>query len=138
MSDVSVTAVEVLPGSDTVYAEGVLGATVTAGQTVYLDTSTTSYKLADSNLSAAAAVTAGVAMNGGVTGQVVRVAISGLIDPGFTVLPGMIYIQSGTAGGIAPCADIANGVYTTVLGLGITASSLRINLVRSGVVAAVT
>lgn len=133
MADVTVTANSVQPGTDTQYADGILGATVTAGQTVYLDTAANTFKLADANASAATAVLAGIAMNGGAAGQPVKVAISGSINPGFTVTVAAIYVLSATAGGIAPVADLATGHYSVIVGMGVTASSLKIIGARSGV-----
>jgi hypothetical protein len=135
MADVTVTATNVVKASDTVLLDGILGGTVTAGQTVYLDTSTGTYKLADANASAATAVVAGIAMNGGGSGQTVRVAVGGTLNPGFTVGVGTPYFQSATAGGICPAADLASGMYTTVIGVGLTASSLKLIISNSGVAA---
>lgn len=133
MSDVVVTANEVLPDSGTNIVNGILGATVTAGQTVYLDTSTNTYKLADANASAATATVKGIAMNGGVSAQPVAVAIDGsTLDPGFTVTVGAIYVQSATAGGIAPAADLAQNWRTSIIGVGITASQLQLKIYNSG------
>jgi hypothetical protein len=126
MADETVVAAEVLADSGTLSVDGTLGATVTAGQTVYLDTTTNTYKLADANASALTAVTAGIALNGGVSGQPVKVAIAGTLDPGFTVGVGEVYVQSATAGGIAPRADLTSGWYTVVLGMGITASQMKL------------
>ncbi len=133
MVDVTVTAAEVLPGANTSYVTGTLGATVTAGQCVYLDSTTATYKLADTDASAAAADAIGIAMNGGASGQFVKIATGGLIDPGFTVTLGEIYVVSGTAGGVAPVADLAANDYTHILGVGISASSLKLAQVDSGV-----
>lgn len=133
MADETVTATEVLPATDTQTVDGILGATVTAGQMVYLDSTTSTYKLADADASATTAAAKGIAMNGGATGQPVKVAIGGTLDPGFTVTVGAIYVLSGTAGGIAPVADLAAGDYTFIVGVGITASSLRLILNNSGV-----
>lgn len=135
MADVSVTAAEVLPDTGTQKVEGTLGATVTAGQAVYLDTSTSTWKLADANLSAAAAAVGGIALTGGVTGQAALICTGGTLDPGFTVGVGSIYVLSATAGGIAPVADLAQNMYSTALGIGITAAQLKllIPLGRSGV-----
>lgn len=133
MADVSVTAANVQPASDTLYADGILGATVTAGQTVYYDTSTSTYKLADADASSTTASTAGIAMNGGVSGQPVKVAIGGSINPGFSVGIGAVYIQSATAGGIAPVADLATGSYPVIVGIGTTASNLKLSMFKGGV-----
>lgn len=133
MADVSVTAANVQPGTDTQYLDGTLGATVTAGQTVYLDSVTNTYKLADANASAATAAVKGIAMNGGASGQPVKVAIGGSINPGFTVTVGTTYVQSATAGAICPHADLASGHYPFVLGFGITTSSLKLVMKGAGV-----
>lgn len=133
MAAETVTAAEVLPGSDTQYYDGIAGASVTAGQTVYLDASDSRLKLADADASSTAAATKGIAMHAAGTGQPLKVAIAGHIDPGFTVSVGAIYIQSATAGGISPVTDLGSGMYTTVLGLGITASSMKIVNQQAGV-----
>jgi hypothetical protein len=133
MADVSVTATAVVKGSDTLLSDGILGATVTAGQTVYLDSSTNTYKLADANASSTTATLAGIAMNGGASGQPVKVATAGSINPGFTPTVGTIYVQSGTAGAIAPAADLVSGWYTSIVGVGTAATSLKILNVNSGV-----
>jgi hypothetical protein len=134
MADVTVVATEVLADSGTISTDGILGATVTAGQTVYLDTTTNTFKLADANASAATATVKGIALNGGVSGQPVKVAIGGgTLDPGFTVTVGTVYVQSATAGGIAPVADLASGHYVCVLGVGITASQLSLVVKNAGV-----
>jgi hypothetical protein len=133
MADVSVTAAEVLSDSGTVSTNGILGATVTAGQVVYLDSTVNTWKLADANDSAATAAGRGIALNGGVAGQPVTVCNSGTLDPGFTVTVGAVYVISATPGGIAPVADLTTGWRTTVLAIGITASQLRLHIWASGV-----
>lgn len=133
MADVVVTAAEVLPGSDTTYFDGTAGATVTAGQTCYLDSATNTLKLADANASSATGTVKGIAMHGASSGQPLRLAVGGSIDPGFTVTVNTIYVQSATAGGIAPAADLASGHYGCIVGWGITASSLKLIMNNSSV-----
>lgn len=135
MADVSVVAAEVLADTGTEFKHGTLGATVTAGQAIYLDTSTSTWKLADANASATTAAVEGIALNGGVSGQPVKVWTGGTADPGFTVGVGSVYVLSATAGGIAPVADLTTGMYATALGIGITASQMKLLLPvgRSGV-----
>jgi hypothetical protein len=136
MADVTVVAAEVLPdGAESQLQQVTFGATITAGQAVYLDSSASTWKLADANLSAAAAAVAGIAMSGGAAGQAGIVCTGGTLDPGFTVDPGAIYVLSGTAGGIAPAADLAAGMYSTALMIGITASKAKLLIPhgRSGV-----
>lgn len=133
MADVSVTAASVVPSTDTQVADGVAGATITAGQTVYLDSATSTYKLADANASSTTAATVGIAMNGASAGQYLKVATTGTITPGFTVTTGEIYVQSATAGGIAPKADLASGHYPVIIGIGTSASLLKLSMFRGGV-----
>ncbi len=134
MVDVSVTATEVLDASDTVVTNGHFGETVTAGQVVYKKASDGLFWLADADDTSATATVAGIAMNGGAAGQPAEIAIGRTIDPGFTVTVGEIYVLSGTPGGIAPVADLASGDYVSIIGIGITASSLSLEpLYNSGV-----
>lgn len=132
MADVSVTATSVAVASDTVIERGFAGATITAGQTVYLSSSGT-WLLADANASATTANVQGIALNGAASGQPVAVAVGGSLNPGFTVTVGAVYVLSATAGGIAPVADLATGWYTGIVGVGITASNLRLIMFRAGV-----
>lgn len=134
MADVTVTAIEVLPASDTIYADGIAGATITAGQTIYLDSATNTIKLADANASSATADMKGIAMHGAASGQPVRYAAGGSIDPGFTVGVGTVYVLSATAGGIAPVADLATGLYPVIVGVGTSASNLKLSLFKGGTV----
>jgi len=139
MADVSVTAANVarvassgVAGQDTQIDNGFAGASITAGQSVYKDANGV-YQLADANLSAVAAVTKGIALNGAASGQPLAVAIGGTMNPGFTVTVGTIYVQSATAGGIAPSTDLTTGWRTTVIGVGLTSTSLGLVMYSSGV-----
>src|SRR5262245_40802433 len=139
MSDVVVTATSVArvtgnadPNLNTSIDNGFAGATITAGQTVYKDANGV-YQLADSNLSATTAATTGIALNGAASGQPVAVAIGGSLTGGFTAAVGTIYVQSANAGGIAPAADLVSGWRTTIIGVGLTASTISLLFHRSGV-----
>src|SRR5687768_17532041 len=72
MPDLSVTAASVLKGSSTP-SMVTAGATVTAGQYVYLDTTTSTYKLSDADGSSGANAVDGVTLNGAATGQPVAI-----------------------------------------------------------------
>ena len=85
MADLSITAASVLAGSDASIKDGNLGAAVTAGQVVYLDTSDSRWKLADNNSATAIVrVPGGIALNGGASGQPVKVLTNGPITIGAT------------------------------------------------------
>lgn len=134
MADLTITATSVLAGGNAQTLDGTAGATITAGQVVYLDSTTGTYKLAD-NDSATAAVRspAGIALNGAATGQPVEVLTSGNITIGATVTAGVAYYLSSTAGGICPVADLGTGDYPTFLGFATTAAIINVRIVESGV-----
>ncbi|MCK6578105.1 MAG: hypothetical protein L6Q98_08390 [Anaerolineae bacterium] len=137
MSDVSITAANVLAGSNAKKATGTAGATITAGQVVYADGSDSGkFKLADANASAATANPVGVALHGAASGQPLTIVIE---DDDFT--PGGtlslsaaaddgVYVLSGTAGGIAPVGDLASGWYPVILGVAKSASKMNLKIVR--------
>lgn len=135
MADLTITATSVAAGGNARTRDGNAGAAITAGQVVYLDSTTNTYKLAD-NDSATAAVRspAGVALNGAASGQPVRVQTSGLITIGATTVVGEVYCLSSTAGGICPIADIAAGDYNTVLGVGTSVTQILLNITEAGAI----
>lgn len=134
MTDLSITATSVVAGSGAKVRNGTAGAAITAGQVVYYDSTTGTYKLADAD-SATAAVRspAGIALNGASSGQPLAVLESGLITPGATMVAGTSYYLSKVAGGIAPVADIASGGYATFLGIATSTTVLKVNMTESGV-----
>jgi len=137
-TDVSITASSVArvtgsgTGIDTVVTNGFAGATITAGQSIYIDTNNV-WLLTDANLSAAAGVAKGIALNSASTGQPIAIATGGTINPGFTATVGKIYVTSATAGGIAPVEDLTSGWRTGVLYVGLTSSTVGLVLYSSGV-----
>lgn len=107
MSDVSITAGSVVPGSDAQIKYGVAAAAITAGQAVYLSSQPATYNLADCNSATAAVrVCAGIALNSAGTGQPVAVIYGGTYTAGGTLTAGKIYVLTDTPGGIALAAEI--------------------------------
>jgi hypothetical protein len=139
MADLSITAANVVAGSGAVKKTGLAGATITAGQVVYLDSATGSYKLADTD-SATAAVrdpsTGGIALHAAASGQPLTIITSGPVTIGASILAGVFYYLSGNAGGICPIADVAAGDYPCVIGYGISTTVLQVKIAYSGVVLA--
>ncbi len=135
MVDLVVTATSVAAGGNARVRNGTAGATITAGQVVYLDSSNNSYKLADTD-SATAAVRspAGIALNGAASGQPVAVQTSGKITIGATTVVGVPYYLSGTAGGVCPYADVAAGDYPAFLGIGTSTTQILLNITEAGAV----
>lgn len=139
MADLTVTAASVLAGTNATITRGIAGATITAGQAVYLDETTTGeWLLADSD-SATAAVRGsarfGIALNGASDGQPLSVQTGGNITIGATVVAGVAYYLSDTPGGICPFADLATGDYVTLVGIATSTTVIAIDTLYSGAVA---
>lgn len=134
MADISVTAANVKTYSGATVKGGTAGATITAGQTIYKD-STVSDKLkpADADASLAAATIVGVALNGASLDQPVDYISKGGLNPGGTVAVGTIYLASPDAGGIQPHGDLLAGDYVSIIGVGTTTSRIEVNIQNSGV-----
>ncbi|MBA15565.1 MAG: hypothetical protein CMN73_04335 [Sphingomonas sp.] len=135
MADLSITAANVVAGAGaTVLHGGKAGATITAGQIVYLDASDRKYKLADADSETAAIrLPSAVALNGASDGQPLSVLTEGPVTIGAPLTPGTAYYLSATPGGIAPVGDLTTGDYPTVIGIATSASVLDIGIKASGV-----
>ena len=134
MADLSITATSVVAGGGAKTVEGIAGAAITAGQVLYLDSTTNTYKLADNNSATAAARSPdGIALNGAATGQPVEVLTRGRVTIGATMTAGVAYYLSATAGGICPVADLTTGHYPTILGISVSTTVLDVLIHESGV-----
>jgi hypothetical protein len=125
MADLSITPANVVAAAGVVTRQGVAGATITAGQVVYLDPADDRYKLADSD----AVPSAGfnrlfLALNGAANGQPLNVLRSGLVALGAVMTAGTSYYLSDEPGGIAPRADLATGDDVILLGVAASTSVL--------------
>ena len=137
MADLTITAANVVAGSNARKTSGIAGVAITAGQAVYLSSTTGKYLLADTDSATAEArVPVGIALNGAAAGQPVEVQTSGDITIGATVAAGVAYYLSGTAGGICPVADVASGDYPSIIGMGISTTEIRIDIQAPNVVLA--
>ncbi len=134
MADITITAANVVSGAGATLDNGTAGATITAGQTVYLDTADTKYKLADADSATVAARSPqGIALNAASNNQPLRVHKSGPITIGATLTPGLAYYMSKVAGGICPVADVTTGAYATIIGIATSATVLDVKVHESGV-----
>lgn len=134
MSDLSITAANVVPGSDAVVEHGTAGVSITAGQQVYLDSATGKYGLADNN-SATAGVRKprGTALHAAAANQPLAIQRDGSITIGATMTAGVAYYLSDTPGGICPVADLASGEYPSLIGMATSTTVLDLNYQESGV-----
>lgn len=135
MADLSITAASVAAGSGAKKVNGIAGAALTAGQVVYLDSTTDTYKLADTDSATAAARSpAGIALHAAASGQPIAVHTSGPITIGATVVVGDAYWLSGTAGGLCLVADVAAGDYPCIIGICTSTSVLDVKIHEAGAV----
>ena len=138
MSDLSVTASQVLAGSDAEYYDGIAGETVTAGQTIYLSTSDNLLYKADAD-SLSKADVKGVALHGASASQPLRVQTKGTVTIGAaaSIAVGTVFWLSQAAGGISPFVDLdAGGMYGTYLGVGNSSNGIVLGIHASGLLLA--
>lgn len=111
------------------------GATISAGQVVYADsTDSNKMKLADNDASAAAATVKGIAITPGISGSYGYVATSGsIILVGTTMAVGTTYYLGATAGEIIPEADIGTNDYVSRLGTAATTTQLDLAITNTGI-----
>lgn len=144
MADVSVVAASVLKIDGSTDGDVLAGATITAGQAVYLDPLTNTYLLAQSDgvvvapaggvAGLAESTVKGIALHAALAGQPLRVLIDGTVALGTaTLVLGGVYVLSATAGGICPVADVVSTNYVTILGVAVATNQLRLKINASGI-----
>lgn len=125
--DVTQTPANVIgvAGSPTRQVAGGAAAMV-AGDWVY-DDGTNGVKLADAS-AVATAKCIGILQNGGGIAQPLTVQTDGDVNPGGTLVIGVTYVLSATAGKMAPEADVGSGEVKVTLGIATTTSNLQMAL----------
>lgn len=128
MTDISITAANVVPGSNAIIKPGTAGATITAGQVLYKDSADGKMKLADNDHATAAVHDAvGIALNGASANQPLDYQTAGDITlAGMTA--GATYFLSGTPGGICPDGDVTTGDEVIQLGIAKSATVLALDI----------
>lgn len=132
MTDLVITAANVVAGSNATLDTGTAGETITAGKAVFLNTATNRWMLSDNNGTGTRAVK-GIALNGASANQPVAVLKDGDITIGATLTAGTDYWLSGTAGGICPRADLTAGMDTIQIGVAKSATVLAVSIQDPGV-----
>jgi hypothetical protein len=133
MADLTITAANVAKGTNAAVTSTYLaGASITAGQAVYLDTTTSTMKLADAD-ALASSEAFGVALNSAATGQPIAVQRSGSITIGATVATGVAYYVSTTAGGICLESDLSTGDFPHFLGFATSTTVIALDPKACGV-----
>ena len=138
MAAISITAANVLTSSTGQVSVGTAGATITAGQSVYIDTSDSNkIKLADANGTAPANTFAGIALNAASSGQPVSYCTND--NAGFTigatVVAGDTIWLSQTPGGLTKTIGDLSGGIAIVVGVMLTTTTMNLTPVVGGSVA---
>lgn len=136
MADISITAASVVGDDGYTFQDVVAGATITAGQPVYLDASDSNKaKLADSDANANTAKAVGLALHAALAGQPLKIITGGKVTLGASPLTqGLPYFLSNTAGAICPLGDLGSADWTTLLGVAETSAKLQLKIWPTGVV----
>lgn len=134
MTDLSITAANVVSGANATKEAGIAGETITAGKAVYKSGTTNLYMLADSNSATVEARTArGVALNGASLNQPLVIHKAGDLTPGATLVAGARYYLSETPGGIQPEADLGTGENLCLIGIARSTTVLAVAIQAPGV-----
>lgn len=129
MTDLTITPANVVAGSGAVIVQGVSGGTITAGQAVYLSSTTGKWLHADADSATAEQRrVVGIALNGASASQPIDVQTAGDITIGATLVAGTAYYLSDEPGGICPLADLATGDYICLIGHAKSTSVLSIGV----------
>ena len=133
MADIAITPANFHPSAGVNPVRGVAAVAITAGQVVCMNADQ-SIGLADANAPAPANLPIGIAVcSAAGAGQIIMYATSDTdMTLGGTTISGTVYILSGTPGGICPAADLATGMFTSIIGVGKTGNKLWMQLVASG------
>lgn len=120
------------PSSDTILTRVQWGDTVILGQPVYLD-SNTKYKVGAASSIITANVSA-IAFSAGVDTDYGYILSGSTIMTfvGTTFIIGDPYFLSATAGNIVPLADVLTGHYVTLLGIALSATTIRLIITPTG------
>ena len=134
MAVLTITAASVAPSSSTESRtkSGIAGVAITQGQSIYLDSTTSTLLLADADVLVSAAAS-GIALNAASPGQPVTYQSSGPMTIGATVVVGTAYYVATTAGGICLESDLASGDFATFLGFATSTTVLDLDIKASGV-----
>lgn len=127
MTDLSITAANVLPGAGAQVEAGMAGGTITAGKAVYKAADGTIIATDPTSATVAARKAIGIALNGGAAGQPIDyMKLGGEITIGATMTAGVVYYLSGAAaGGICPLADVGVTEYLCPIGIAMSTTNLK-------------
>ena len=129
MADLSITASAVLPGANAALAAGTAGASIAAGDVVYLASATKKWMLADADgVTAEARKAVGIALNSAALNQPIDIVTGGDVTLGSVLTAGQGIYLSDEPGKMCPLADLTTGDYVCLLGLAKSATVLTLDV----------
>ncbi|WEX76893.1 hypothetical protein PYH37_005244 [Sinorhizobium numidicum] len=132
MADLSINSALVVGGTNSTRDTGTAGETITAGQAIFLNSTTNKWMKSDNNGTGTRTVH-GLALNGASLDQPVSMLKSGDITIGATLVAGTDYWLSATAGGICPRADVTTGMDAIQIGIAKSTTVLAVDIQDPGV-----
>lgn len=133
MADLVQTAANVVSGAGAGTIKRTAGAAITAGMACFVSAVDGDIEPAQKDVDAASAEAIGIALCDAAAGQPVVLQTTGLINVGAALTVGETYIVGAAAGAIAPVADAVATNFSTVLGVAISTSLLKLGINASGV-----
>jgi len=134
MAALSVTTTSIIKPSAGQSETVTAGEAITIGQAVYRDSSDGLYKLTDADVESAAVIRGIALTQAAASGQPLVICTAGdlpMKSSGITV--GAAYYVHTTPGAIGPIGDLGSGDYVSLVGISISATSLRLNFLVTGV-----
>jgi hypothetical protein len=135
MTDIVITAANVVLSKTAAKSLGYAGEAVAAGKVGYLDAATQEYLLADSDSATAAAkIPTCMFLASAANDQPVCVAKAGVdVTLGAVLTAGLAYYLSNTPGGICPVEDVGSGERVVLIGVAKSTSVLHLLFTDTGV-----
>lgn len=134
MAALTITPANVLASTGALRGSGIAGETIAQGEVVYKDaTDSGKIKLADANVSAAAATVRGIAECAASAGQPIFYATEdAAFTPGATLEVGEVYVLGNTPGELVPVADLTTGDYSSTVLVASSTSQGILKISNSG------
>jgi hypothetical protein len=127
MAALTITAANVVAGTGALTNRSYnAGEAVTAGQSVYLKAADSKLWLAQADGTAAESTVFGIALHAASANQPLAIQTGGPITIGATILTGVFYYVSPTAGGLCAVADLGSTNYVTPIGYGTSTTVLQV------------
>lgn len=139
MADIAITPANVLAGPDAQTLEATAGVALTAGQPIYIDPTTQTAKLSDSDgATDTIKRVSGITLNGAAVGQPVKYATRDAeLTIGATLAAGDVIYLSDTPGGLTKTiGDLEAGDRIIVVGVMVTTTKLNLSPIVGGELAA--